>query len=123
LVIANDKLGADQDVETSTTFKLIKDCNATPRCVGVFTKADLMPPGKTQYVQKILDAKQFTLGKGWFVTKQLSQEQIYQGITHAAARDLEAEFFNGQPWARDRCGIPKLQEAISRFLTEHIRGE
>jgi hypothetical protein len=115
--------GADQDVETSTTFRLIKDCKATARCVGVLTKADLMPPGKNEYIQKILDGNKFALGKGWFITKQLSQKQINQGITHATARDLEAEFFSSQPWAQDHCGIPQLQDAISRFLTQHIHGE
>jgi hypothetical protein len=82
-----------------------------------------MPPGKTQYIRTILDGNKFTLGKRWFITKQLSQEQIDQGITHAAARDLEAEFFSTQSWAQDQCGIPQLQESISRFLTQHIRGE
>jgi hypothetical protein len=83
-----------------------------------------MPPEKSQYVQSILDGRKFVLGKGWFITKQLSQEQINQGTTHAAARELEAAFFNSPLWAQGgRCGIPQLQESISRFLTEHIQGE
>lgn len=83
-----------------------------------------MPPGKSDYVQSILNGKKFALGKGWFITKQLSQEQIEKGVTHAAARELEAEFFSSPLWAQGhRCGIPQLQEAVSRNLTEHIRGE
>ena len=83
-----------------------------------------MPPGKSDYVRSILDGKKFALGKGWFITKQLSQEQIKQGITHTVARQLEADFFSSQLWAQGgRCGIPLLQEAVSRSLTEHIRGE
>jgi hypothetical protein len=121
---ANNEAGADQDVETSKTLSFIRGRGATARCVGVLTKADLMPPGKSDYVQSILDGKKFALGKGWFITKQLSQEQIEQGITHAAARVLEADFFSSLLWAQGgRCGIPQLQEAVSRFLTEHIRGE
>lgn len=89
----------------------------------MLTKADLMPPGKNEYIQKILDGSKFALGKGWFITKQLSQKQIDQGITHFNARDLEAEFFSSQPWAQDHCGIPQLQDAISGFLTQHIHGE
>ena len=83
-----------------------------------------MPPGKSDYVRSILDGKKFALGKGWFITKQLSQEQIKQGITHTVARQLEADFLSSQLWAQGgRCGIPLLQEAVSRSLTEHIRGE
>jgi len=121
--MADEGLGADQDVETSRTLSFIKSCEATARCVGVLTKADLMPPGKSHYIQNILNGRKFALGKGWFITKQISQEQIEQGINHATARDLEAEFFSKQPWVQDRCGIPQLQEAISRFLTEHIQKE
>lgn len=120
--------GADQDVETSTTFRFIKDCQATKRCAGVLTKADLLPPGKLPYVKQILGGKKFTLGKGWYLTKQLSQAQIDQGIDHAMARDLEADFFRQRPWAslvdlQDHFGIGKLEVAVSHWMTDHIRGE
>ena len=120
--------GADQDVETSTTFRFIKNCRATERCAGVVTKADLLPPGKLPYIKQILNGKKFALGKGWFFTKQLSQAQIDQGISHAVARDLEADFFRQQPWSgladlQARFGIERLQEAVSHSMTEHIRGE
>jgi hypothetical protein len=56
--------GADQDVETSTTFRFIKKCQATKRCAGVLTKADLLPPGKFPYIQEILSGNKFTLQHG-----------------------------------------------------------
>lgn len=120
--------GADQDVETSTTFRYIKGCGATRRCAGVLTKADLLPPGKLPYVTQILSGRKFTLGKGWFITKQLSQAQIDQGISHAMARELEANVFVEAPWAgltnlQPHFGIGKLQEALSLWMTEHFRGE
>jgi hypothetical protein len=120
--------GADQDVETSTTFRFIKDCQATKRCAGVLTKADLLPPGKLAYVKQILSGKKFTLGKGWYLTKQLSQAQIDQGISHAMARDLESTFFGQQPWAdlvnlHDHFGIRRLEKSVSHWMAEHIRGE
>lgn len=120
--------GADQDVETSTTFRFIKDCQATQRCVGVLTKADLLPPGKLAYIQQILSGTKFTLGKGWYITKQLSQEQIDQGISHTMARELEATFFSQNEWAaldrlQQRFGIGRVQEIVSRSMTDHIRGE
>jgi hypothetical protein len=69
-----------------------------------------------------------SLGKGWFFTKQLSQAQIDKGISHAAARDLEADFFRQQPWSdlaelQSRFGIDRLQDAVSQSMTDHIRGE
>ena len=120
--------GADQDVETSTTFRFIKNCGATQRCAGVLTKADLLPPGKLPYIKQILSGRKFALGKGWFFTKQLSQAQIDQGISHSMTRDLEAEFFRQQPCSKiadlqSRFGIERLQEAVSESMTEHIRGE
>jgi len=120
--------GADQDVETSTTFRFIKNCRATQRCAGVITKADLLPPGKLPYIKQVLNGKKFQLGKGWYITKQLSQAQIDQGITHAVARDLEANFFRQQPWSglaelQSRFGIERLQDAVSQSMTDHIRGE
>jgi len=120
--------GADQDVETSTTFRFIKDCKATKRCAGVLTKADLLPPGKLPYVKQILGGKKFTLGKGWYITKQLSQAQIDEGIDHAMARDLETNFFLKRPWAdlvdlQGHFGVGRLEEAVSHWMTDHIRGE
>ena len=120
--------GADQDVETSTTFKFIKNCGATERCAGVLTKADLLPHGKLSYIKKILSGTKFALGKGWFFTKQLSQAQIDEGISHAMARDLEADFFRQKPWSgiadlQSRFGIERLQAAVSDSMTDHIRGE
>lgn len=120
--------GADQDVETSTTFRFIKGCGATQRCAGVLTKADLLPHGKMNYVTQILSGKKFTLGKGWFITKQLSQAQIDQGISHSMARELEASFFSQASWTglanlQARFGIERLKETLSGWMTDHFRGE
>lgn len=122
--------GADQDIETSTTFRYIKDCKATSRCAGVLTKADLLQsgPGKAKYIQQLLGGKKFILGQGWYITKQLSQAEVDDHTDHAEARRREAEFFRREPWAsfndlQDRFGIPHLQGAVSRGLTDHIRSE
>lgn len=117
--------GADQDVETSTTFRYIKKCKAESRTAGVLTKVDLLSRDKVDYIREILTGR-FFLGRGWFATKQLSQEEIKNGIN---ARQREAEVFSHEPWVsfaghlQERFGIPKLQEAVSRSLTDHIRGE
>ncbi|KAM0723518.1 hypothetical protein Q7P37_000505 [Cladosporium fusiforme] len=118
--------GADQDVETSTTFGYLKKCNAQARTVGVLTKVDLLSPARMNYIQNLMKGKKFSLGSGWFATKQLSQEEIMNGVD---ARKCEADLFSREPWTnfaahlQERFGIPRLQEAISRSLTDHIRGE
>lgn len=121
--------GADQDVETSTTFRFIKNCNATGRCAGVLTKADLLQSGKADYIQQILSGKKFALKQGWYITKQLSQIEIDAGVDHNTARARELSFFAREPWtsfpgvSQQRFGIGNLQEAVSRGMTEHIRGQ
>jgi hypothetical protein len=46
------------------------------------------------------------------------------------ARELESDFFRQEPWSdpdlRDlklQFGVDRLQEVISRSMTDHIRGE
>lgn len=117
--------GADQDVNVVTSFRWLKNCKAEHRTVGVLTKVDLLSQDRMKYIQDIMCGK-FSLGRGWFATKQLSQEEIKRGVD---ARKREADLFNSEPWAsfpgdlQQRFGIPKLQEAVSRSLTDHIRGE
>lgn len=117
--------GADQDVETSKTLGIIKNCKAETRTLGVLTKTDLASPLKMDYIKDIMHGR-FSLGRGWFAVKLLSQEEIQNGVD---ARESEAKLFGREPWntfasdLQPRFGIPRLQEAISLSLTDHIRGE
>lgn len=119
---------ADQDLEMSLTMKYIRNQRAEDRCIGVFTKADLVAPTKLQSVQDILRGHKYELGKGWFVTKQRSQQDIDAGVDRATAREREEELFTTSPWAddlslRDRYGLPKLQDVIAKSLESHIVSE
>lgn len=117
--------GADQDVETSKTLGVIKTCKAESRTLGVLTKVDLASPLKMEYIKDIMHGR-FSLGRGWFAVKLLSQEEIQNRVD---AREVEAKVFGREPWntfapdLQQRLGIPRLQEAISHSLTDHIRGE
>lgn len=117
---------ADSDIENSTTFRFIRDCKAETRCLGVLTKPDLLPPSRLHHVNRMLEGRAFRLGESWFVTKQLSQTQLDQKLTHARARELERDFFTTGVWARQmtnhasKFGITNLQDAISKKLTQHI---
>lgn len=124
----------DQDLETSTAFRVVGGCkgtNALGRSMGVLTKADLFlnTKSRVEHVRQTLAGEKFKLGNGWFVTKNSSQEELDRSITHVEAREREAEFFGGVPWSAnlvdfvDRFGTTHLQDAISHRLVDHIESE
>ncbi|EME87993.1 uncharacterized protein MYCFIDRAFT_75822 [Pseudocercospora fijiensis CIRAD86] len=125
---------SNQDVETSTSLRFLRNWSATRRAMGVLTKPDLvdLTPARLANFERILQGKDFALGHGWFITRQLSQKQLNQAshITHDQARQQEAAFFAEEPWSAgglaayaNRFGIPYLQDAISTQLTNHILAE
>ncbi|RMY34674.1 hypothetical protein D0865_14119 [Hortaea werneckii] len=116
-------LSADQDPETSTAFRFIKECAAEGRTMGVLTKPDLVTKSRMPKLYDLLYGVDFMLGSGWFVTKQLSSEEV-ESVSYAEARSRERDFFSGEPWASttlgDRFGIGNVQATISRRLELHI---
>ncbi|RMZ08009.1 hypothetical protein D0860_04843 [Hortaea werneckii] len=116
-------LSSDQDPETSTAFRFIKECAAEGRTMGVLTKPDLITKGRMPKIYDLLYGEDFQLGSGWFVTKQLSSEEV-DSVSYAEARVREQEFFSREPWAStvlgERFGIGNVQGTISRRLELHI---
>jgi GTP-binding protein EngB required for normal cell division len=116
---------ADQDVENSLMLRYIREHNAEDRCIGVFTKADLVTPTRSKNVQDIVKGLRYQLGMGWFVTKQLSQQDIDDGMSFDEATKRESELFattvwNEFPSLRQRYGMPNLQKKIASSLRSHI---
>lgn len=98
--------------------------------MGVMTKPDLLTTARHPHIGRILKREIFKLSKGWFVAKSLSQIELEQKVTHTQAREREQTFFaNNEPWSSSlagftrRFGVPRLQEAISHELTQHILNE
>ncbi|KXT02909.1 hypothetical protein AC578_1821 [Pseudocercospora eumusae] len=120
---------SNQDVETSTSLRFLRKWSATRRAMGVLTKPDLvdLTPARLTNFERILQGKDFSLGHGWFITRQLSQKELNHRTTHDQARQQEAAFFAEEPWSglthACRFGIPNLQDAISSQLTNHILAE
>ncbi|RMY59838.1 hypothetical protein D0865_01853 [Hortaea werneckii] len=116
-------LSSDQDPETSTAFRFIKECAAEGRTMGVLTKPDLVTKSRMPKLYDLLYGVDFMLGSGWFVAKQLSSEEV-ESVSYAEARSRERDFFSGEPWAStplgDRFGIGNVQATISRRLERHI---
>ncbi|EGP91349.1 uncharacterized protein MYCGRDRAFT_32808 [Zymoseptoria tritici IPO323] len=119
---------ANQDMENSTANRYLRKCKAEKRTIGVLTKPDLMEGTqfKVDTVKAMLNGELYPLGYGWFIAKQLSHDDIVDGVDHAQAREMEKHYFNSWPWNdqlvefAERFGIVNLQQALSRTLTQHI---
>ncbi|KAI7087184.1 P-loop containing nucleoside triphosphate hydrolase protein [Hortaea werneckii] len=116
-------LSSDQDPETSTALRFVKECAAEGRTMGVLTKPDLITKGRMPKIYDLLYGEDFQLGSGWFVTKQLSSEEV-ESVSYEEARSREQIFFSQEPWAStalgERFGIRNVQATISRRLELHI---
>ncbi|CAE7212875.1 hypothetical protein CFE70_009609 [Pyrenophora teres f. teres 0-1] len=118
----------ENDIANSTAGGIARNLNATDRCIGVLTKPDRLPSGsRNDKLKAIFDQKRFALGHGYFVVKNLGQDQIDQGLTHQQARHEEQQFFGQEePWAtafkkyEHRFGTLNLQRFLSGKLAEQI---
>ncbi|KAG9187167.1 hypothetical protein G6011_05038 [Alternaria panax] len=118
----------ENDIANSTAGGIARKLNATDRCIGVLTKPDRLPAGsRYEKLKAVFDQERFALGHGYFVVKNLGQDEIDQGLTHQQARLQEQGFFSqGEPWATefkdygDRFGTLNLQRFLSRKLAEQI---
>ncbi|KAF2029806.1 hypothetical protein EK21DRAFT_89412 [Setomelanomma holmii] len=84
---------------------------------GILTKPDQIPEGTSHAMfSDIFDHKRFALGHGYFVVRNLGQDQLDAGFTHQDARIQEQHFFdNEEPWAT------KLRHHESRFGTVNLQ--
>lgn len=94
----------------------------------MLTKPDRLPAGsRHEKLRAVFDQQRFALGHGYFVVKNLGQDEIDQGLTHLQARFQEQQFFSqGEPWATEfkdyshRFGTLNLQSFLSGKLAEQI---
>ncbi|KAF1829164.1 interferon-induced GTP-binding protein Mx [Decorospora gaudefroyi] len=118
----------ESDIANSTAGGIARDLKATNRCIGVLTEPDRLPPGsRNEKLSEVFDQKRFALGHGYFVVKNLGQDEIDQGMTHQQARAQEQQFFSQEePWATTfekyqlRFGTLNLQSFLSGKLAEQI---
>ncbi|KAF1850290.1 interferon-induced GTP-binding protein Mx [Cucurbitaria berberidis CBS 394.84] len=117
----------ENDIANSTAGGIARELRATDRCIGVLTKPDRLPPGsRHDSLRDILDQKRFALGHGYFVVKNLGQDELDAGLSHYDARLREQQFFEGEPWAttfkhyESRFGTLNLQRFLSEKLAEQI---
>jgi hypothetical protein len=120
---------ANQDLEVVTSYRYLKSCpGARERSMGVISKPDLMEKSQAKFdsIRNTLAGNRFKVGYGWFVSRQLSQEELDKGVSYIDARQREAQWFDNEPWATissdfpNRLGIKSLQKALAQKLTAEI---
>jgi hypothetical protein len=95
---------------------------------GVLTKPDrLLESSCYDILHDVYETKRLPLGHGYFVVRNLDQNQLKERLTHAQARLLEREFFEkAEPFAtafrkhESRFGTWNLQAFLSGKLAEEI---
>jgi len=120
-------LAMKTDPSNSSTGKVIGDCKASERCVGVLTNPDHISIRHIEY-ERILQGTTHKVGHGYFVTKQPAEDSNIQGPHyHALARQEEMEFFDTEnlwrnEWQmfREKCGTLAIQTFLSNELANQI---
>jgi hypothetical protein len=117
----------DSEIENATASVIVNKAGAWARCIGVLTKPDrLHDNDRIGHWNKVLRGDTFELGHGYFVTRQPSQTELQEGITHAEAREIERQFFESPLWTsrfpgfEERLGTLKLQQFLSDLLAQLI---
>ncbi|KAL1846584.1 hypothetical protein VTK73DRAFT_250 [Phialemonium thermophilum] len=118
------------DAMVSSTFKIIRQMRAEARCLGVMTKADLLPRGNHAQWISMLEGVDHRTGLGYFVTsrpdtgdldKQAAWEESFFNqrarlASHAETPVWPAAFADFE----DRCGVVRLKDFLSRKLAEEF---
>ena len=117
----------DSEIENATAVRIVSKIGALARSMGVLTKPDRRSDNdRVEHWISVLRGETFTLGHGYFVTRQPSQTELKDGITHAQARELEQRFFESNFWTsrfhgfEERQGTLKLQQFLSNLLAQLI---
>ena len=89
--------------------------------IGVLTKVDKVGRGDEEPWLDILRKKSHATKHGYYVTRLMETQQLQQKMTWLEGRVQEHKFFEKKaPWRfvnRDRLGVEKLSEALSKQLS------
>ncbi|KAH9851169.1 P-loop containing nucleoside triphosphate hydrolase protein [Lenzites betulinus] len=122
-------LPMSDDIENQKAARIARHADPSgKRTIGVLTKPDTIPAGSTKRRDMwldVLEGREHVLTHGYYCTRQPDDDQRLAGVTQAAARTAEAEFFRGTPpWSSSthphRFGTQNLVKNISELLTKII---
>ncbi|KAK0744419.1 P-loop containing nucleoside triphosphate hydrolase protein [Apiosordaria backusii] len=112
------------DTENSLALSLIRKSRAEHRCVGVITKADLLPRDEqaTERWLGILSGRGHRIGLGYFITSRQGRDLEEQTKREEAFFNRTAEGHWPEVFDRykDRCGVEKLKAFLSLKLGEEF---
>ncbi|KAK4184661.1 hypothetical protein QBC35DRAFT_46463 [Podospora australis] len=108
------------DTENSLALRIIRQAKAEDRCVGVITKADLLPREAAERWFEMLDGGGHHTGLGYFITSRQGHDLEEQTRREEAFFNRTADSTNEWPVCfdhfRDKCGIEKLKSFLSYKL-------
>jgi len=114
----------NQDAENSYAFSLIRKMRAGNRCVGIMTKADLLPEASSGTWLAMLRGQAHQTGLGYFVTSRQGEDLERQNTREEAFFNRTAEIAREWPEVfddfKDRCGVEKLKSFLSLKLGEQF---
>ncbi|KAJ4288719.1 hypothetical protein N0V88_007253 [Collariella sp. IMI 366227] len=114
------------DAENSLAMKLIRGARAESRCIGVMTKADLLPKDDNDAANwlSMLDGQIHRTGHGYFITSRQGsdleeQNKMEEAFFHRTA-DATGEWPDVFDAFGERCGVEKLKAFLSLRLGEEF---
>ncbi|KAK1826818.1 P-loop containing nucleoside triphosphate hydrolase protein [Podospora conica] len=114
----------NQDADNSYAFSLIRGMGAGNRCVGVMTKADLLPEGSSHSWIAMLEGKAHQTGLGYFITSRQGDDLEQQNTMEEAFFNRTADNMGQWPQVFDKykesCGVEKLKAFLSQRLGEEF---
>lgn len=114
----------NQDTENSLALKIVRDLRAENRCIGVMTKADLLPRDDHEGARwlSMLNGHAHQTGFGYFITSRQGSDLEEQNKMEEAFFNRTADATGQWPEAfeqfKDRCGVEKLKAFLSLKLGE-----
>jgi hypothetical protein len=110
---------APSDPATNAAIKLISNINRREDAFGILTKIDMVKGQKTDYLEKMLDGKEYRLGHGYCGVILSNDNDIEKGVSVEDKIQIESEYFKKHPNIRP-AGVPTLRKMISDIQVKKI---
>ncbi|KAK0708006.1 P-loop containing nucleoside triphosphate hydrolase protein [Lasiosphaeris hirsuta] len=114
----------NQDADNSYAFSLIREIGAVDRCVGVMTKADLLPKEASTSWLSMLSGQAHQTGLGYFITSRQGEDYDQQNAMEEAFFNRTADSTGHWPQIfdrfSDRFGVEKLKTFLSLKLSREF---
>ena len=115
---------ANVDIATTEVIEMAQTQAVDPdgeRTVGVLTKPDLIDPGAEGGVLSVLRNEMKPLTHGYWMVRNRGQAQVTANTSPEEARKAEQQYFDEHfTEFRERTGVTRLTEMLTKLLVHHI---